>query len=280
VPVVYVANGLNWPDALSAGPAAAFLGGPLLLVSPDRLPADVAAELSRLRPRRIVVVGGNASVSDAVFSEIAKLAPIVDRVGGSDRYETSRAVIRDAFGSHIESRALFVATGRNFPDALSAGYGAGKLKAPVLLVDGIQTGLDQATHDLLSNTIFGTVEIIGGPAAVSPGLALDLTHVTKWEYVSREGGVDRYDTNRIANNAYGGYTPHSGFAFVASGTGFADALAAVPVAVKESAPLFLAPPGCMPGETLAEMHHLHAHDITILGGPQALSAAVEGLVTC
>lgn len=67
VPVVYVANGLNFPDALAAGPAASVRGGLVLLVQPTFIPPAVAAELTRLNPQKIVVAGGPASVSAAVF---------------------------------------------------------------------------------------------------------------------------------------------------------------------------------------------------------------------
>ena len=60
VPVVYVAAGTNFPDGLSGAAAAGELGGPLLLTLPGGLPASVAAELARLKPRRVVVLGARA----------------------------------------------------------------------------------------------------------------------------------------------------------------------------------------------------------------------------
>src|SRR5690606_2086991 len=68
-PVVYIANGENYPDALSAGPAAASEGGPLLLVKPDEIPEVIGAEIERLDPAKIVVVGGILSVSEGVFND-------------------------------------------------------------------------------------------------------------------------------------------------------------------------------------------------------------------
>src|SRR5690606_18161461 len=38
VPVVYVTSGMNFPDALAGGPAAASGGGPVLLVRPGSIP--------------------------------------------------------------------------------------------------------------------------------------------------------------------------------------------------------------------------------------------------
>jgi putative cell wall-binding protein len=71
VPVAYVATGLDFPDALAAAAAAGQLGGPVLLVRPGSVPAATAAELARLRPARIVVVGGPSSVSAAVAETLA-----------------------------------------------------------------------------------------------------------------------------------------------------------------------------------------------------------------
>ena len=65
-PVVYIASGVAFPDALSAGPAASRQGGPLLLTNPDVLPPSVRQEVQRLSPTKIVIVGGLAAVSAAV----------------------------------------------------------------------------------------------------------------------------------------------------------------------------------------------------------------------
>jgi hypothetical protein len=70
VPVVYIATGLNFPDALAGAPAAALGGGPLLLVAPDAIPSVVATELARLKPARIVVLGASGVVSPAVVAAL------------------------------------------------------------------------------------------------------------------------------------------------------------------------------------------------------------------
>jgi putative cell wall-binding protein len=69
VPVVYLATARGFPDALAAAPVAGRDRGPVLLVGPTSLPASVAAELRRLSPNRIVVVGGRATISDAVIRD-------------------------------------------------------------------------------------------------------------------------------------------------------------------------------------------------------------------
>ncbi|MEO7296078.1 MAG: cell wall-binding repeat-containing protein, partial [Candidatus Limnocylindria bacterium] len=63
---LYVATGLNFPDALAAGAA----GQPLLLTTPDALPPNVGAEATRLNPVRIAVVGGPTVISETVVNQL------------------------------------------------------------------------------------------------------------------------------------------------------------------------------------------------------------------
>ncbi|WP_314149084.1 cell wall-binding repeat-containing protein, partial [uncultured Leifsonia sp.] len=139
VPVAYIASGLTFADALSAGAAAAKQHGTLLLTPPGSLDGRVAAELVRLHPARVVVVGGAGAVSEAVAASLRALpfAPTVDRIGGADRYAVSRAVIEDAFGT--SNPAVYLVTGRDYPDALAAAAAAASTDRPVLLTDGARS---------------------------------------------------------------------------------------------------------------------------------------------
>ncbi|MCA1569268.1 MAG: cell wall-binding repeat-containing protein [Chloroflexi bacterium] len=69
----FIATGLTFPDALGGGPVAGGLPGPLLLVPGTFVPASVAAELRRLDPEAVVLLGGPSAVSDAVASQISNL---------------------------------------------------------------------------------------------------------------------------------------------------------------------------------------------------------------
>ncbi len=71
VPVVYVATATNFPDALAGAAVAGMQGGPVLLTSTTSLPDVVRAELARLRPWRVVVLGGTGAVSSAVSRALA-----------------------------------------------------------------------------------------------------------------------------------------------------------------------------------------------------------------
>ena len=80
VPVVYIANGFDFPDALSGAPVAGANAGPVLLVEPGSIPSVIQAELKRLSPGRIVVLGGSGVVSEKlvkVLSSIPEPTPVL-----------------------------------------------------------------------------------------------------------------------------------------------------------------------------------------------------------
>ena len=130
VAAAFVAVGTNFADALAGAPAAALRDSPLLLVRSNGIPAPTAAELDRLNPQRIYVLGGTAAVNASVA---AALDPYttgpVTRLAGANRYGTAAAVVR-AFWTHASG---YVASGTNFPDALAGGAVAGRNGVPMLL---------------------------------------------------------------------------------------------------------------------------------------------------
>lgn len=69
---VYIANGRDPADALSAGPLIG-TSAPLLLCERDRLPDVTAAEVRRLGASTVVVLGGPAAVSDLVVRQLEAL---------------------------------------------------------------------------------------------------------------------------------------------------------------------------------------------------------------
>ncbi|WP_431221313.1 cell wall-binding repeat-containing protein [Leifsonia xyli] len=273
-PVVYIASGQNYPDALAAGPAATKAGGPLLLTPSSGLTTDVAAEVARLKPSKIVVAGGATAVSDHVLSQLRTAAPsaTVSRAAGDDRFATSRSVVTGAFST---ASTVYLASGTNFPDALSAGGAAGSTGEPVLLVNGAAGGIDPATAALLKSLGATKVKLVGGTTVMSSALEYSLT---KAGYtVSRLAGSDRYATAEAVNVST--YATAS-TAVLATGFGYPDALAASSWAGKTSSPLFLAPGTCVPSGVLADMGRLGVRTVTLIGGPTVLTAPVDSLTSC
>lgn len=165
---VYVASGVTFPDALSAAASAGYRDAPVLLTAPERLPDATRTELARLKPSRVVVAGGSAAVSEAVLSAIRAVSPAV-RVEGNDRYATSVAIARDAYGS---AGAVFLAAGTQFPDALSGAALAALRDAPVILVPS-SGGVPVSVCGGLQSLAPRTVTALGGEAAISDAILRD-----------------------------------------------------------------------------------------------------------
>jgi putative cell wall-binding protein/subtilisin family serine protease len=70
LPATHVASGLDWPDALAGGANAGFLGVPLVLSKPTDVPDVVMAELDRLSPAFVGVLGGTTALSQDVEDEL------------------------------------------------------------------------------------------------------------------------------------------------------------------------------------------------------------------
>ena len=271
-PVVYVATGESFPDALAAAPAAATLGGPLLLTPGWGLPDTVKKEIQRLSPSRIVVVGGTAVISNTVLSQIKALQKNTVRLAGADRFTTAQAIIVDAFPGVVTQ--TWLATGLNFPDALSAAAVAGSRKVPVVMINGGQSHVDGLTAGLFARLKPRTVAIAGGPAAISAGIESSL----KRDYtVTRYAGADRYATSQ-AINATTFDKPKT--VYLATGLGFADALAGAAIAGATAGPLYVIPGHCVPGGVLDKLSAWGTTSVVVIGGTSVLSPAVDKLTRC
>lgn len=271
---VYVASGVNFPDALAAAALAGAADGPLLLVAPTSVPSVILAELRRLGPDRIVVAGGPGVISDRVLGTLRTVAPVVSRVFGENRFATSRALALDAYGRSGAS-AVYLATGSGFADALAAGPAAASVKAPVVLVDGSAPRIDDETVALIRRLGATRIVIAGGTGAVSGGIASSLSGLGF--IVQRYAGADRYSTASIIASAH---FPSSASGFVATGTGFADALSGGAAAGALGAPLFTSARGCVPSPAHTALRNQNPDAVVLLGGFGALLPTVAGFYRC
>jgi putative cell wall-binding protein/uncharacterized protein YkwD len=270
VSVAYIATGADFPDALAAGPAAAHAGGPVLLVAKNELPAPTATELARLKPDRIVVLGGTGAVSNAVLNALKPYAGTgtVTRLAGGNRYETA-AVISQAHFSPGPA-AVYVATGANFPDALAGGAAAGMHDGPILLVQ--RDSLPGATAAELARLHPAKVVVLGSGSVISDAVVAQLASASGAPVI-RLYGSDRYQTAvqvSRANHAAGGPST----VYVATGVNFPDGLSADPVAGSAPGPLLLVPGTSLPSSVAAELARLAPDRVVVIGGRAVISDAV------
>ena len=271
---VYVANGYNFPDALSAAPAAARFQSPVLLTAANEVGSNVLTEIRRLAPATIVVVGGTTVVSDAAVAQLRTIAPVV-RLAGPDRYATSRAIALNAFGTAASS--AYIATGVNFPDALASGPAAAHFGGPTILVTGTAGALDAATRSALDTLNVTTTRIAGGSDVVSAGIERDLATVPGMLTVKRNSGPDRYATAAAIN--FDAFATTS-TVYLAVGTNFPDAMAGAALAGWKNAPLYLSPTSCLERTVAPEMARFGATSLVLFGGTSVLSDNVFNLGAC
>ncbi|NYD69218.1 cell wall-binding repeat-containing protein [Herbiconiux flava] len=272
--VVYVASGANYPDALSAGPPAVVQGGVLLLTAPDAAPASVLAALTRLNPRSVIVVGGESAVSSRVLGQLGAAAPraVVGRLAGVDRYAVSRALAAQAFPAGADN--VFVATGTNFPDALSAVSPAAIYNSPVLLVDGGAAVADSDTQRAIAVAAPSSLVIMGGVLSVSQGVMDTLSPSVG---SVRLGGADRYAVSSVVNDHF---LADFSTVYFATGANFPDALVGGVLTGTRHNPLYIVPPGCVPRPVLSRMASKGTSEVVLLGGTASLTTAVEALTPC
>lgn len=165
VPVVYLASGETFPDALAGGAVAGRDGGPILLLSRDAIPSATAAELTRLAPGRLVLLGGTGVISDSVARDLeGYTSGTLTRIAGADRYATAASLSAASFPADGPAK-VYVATGSNYPDGLSAGPVAGRAGVPILLVP--PNSLPAGVASELRRLNPAQVIIVGGSAGVS-----------------------------------------------------------------------------------------------------------------
>lgn len=245
-PAVVIATGRDFPDALAGVPLAHALHAPVLLTPPDALPASVAAEVRRLGAKTAYVLGSTKAVSATVDEQLETQGHVTNvvRLEGANRYETAAAVarrLRQVLGG-APLRTAFVATGRNFPDALAASVVAARLGAPILLTE--QGYVPPATKAALSSIgATGTV-VLGSPSVVSQAALAQLPRPL------RIGGADRYETaGRIVRYGFDRHAFGGDSLVFAIGNDFPDAMGAGALAARRGVPLLLvnrAHPGVLP----------------------------------
>lgn len=315
--LVVVATGQDWPDALSAGAAAAALDAPLLLTGRDALPEATRAAVDSRGPDEVLVVGGRAAVTDEGVDALSRAAgpddgsgPQVYRAAGPDRFATAVALADRAFPDGAD--VVHVVSGATFADALGAGAAAARLGGPVLL--STPDALPLATADALVRLGPERVVLVGGTAALGSGVEEQLADVVGSAVtVERVAGDDRFATSvaladhtaaTLAVGASGADQPvvdarvtdppgggvgalhATGVAAVlVAGASFPDALAAASLAAGLDSPVLLARRTCLPAPVAdrvggAGAAAASAAPVVLVGGPVAVGAGVERLRTC
>ncbi|ODA43087.1 X2-like carbohydrate binding domain-containing protein [Desulfosporosinus sp. BG] len=156
-----IANGgeNSYADALAVSSYAAYKGIPILFTERTVLPDPTVQALAAQKVSSTIVVGG----SNVIPETITQRLPGVVRYAGSDRYATSTAI---AQGLRLNTDRVYVVTGLNFADALTAGNLAAHSFSPVIMVDNT---IPEAASSFLTAHKGTTSDlvIVGGTGIIS-----------------------------------------------------------------------------------------------------------------
>lgn len=245
---------------------------------------------------------GVRKAMDTEFKDVAPLPVVSNRIAGDDRYSTAARV--SELGFPQGATTVFLATGRNFKDALAVGPWANAVGGPVLL--SAPAALPEPTLTELRRLQPSRVVLVGGTAALQPSVEEAVRKALPAADVNRVAGENAYLT-ATAISAAGFPTPAApptpvdpivpvdppaldetgsgagaappdvnptGDVFLASGELFPDGLVGGPLA-KGRGPLLLAPAsGGLHPAVHAELKRLRATHVTVLGGTSSVSEAI------
>jgi putative cell wall-binding protein len=224
--------------------------------------------------------------------------PIVGRIAGTNRYDTAAKIA----SQNGPNNFIVLASGENWPDALSAGYLAHQLAGGSILLSA-QGFLPAVSADEMRLLGTRTVVIVGDTNAISAGVEAQLQATPQYYpgglqtigqgklQVIRLGGANRYATNRLANeyaSAFdGNIVGRTAITFgqaskltalVATGERYADALSAGPATSGTGGPyglpLILTNTAGLVPEASSQLNDLGIEQAVILGDTNAISSGV------
>jgi len=153
---IFEADGTTFADALSAGTAAAATHGVVVLTNGTAASPVTASFLAANAGVKRYAIGGPAATADR------SATPFV----GADRFATAVLVAQAFFAS---PKAVGLASGVAFPDALAGGAVAGAAQGPIVLVPA--SGALPASVVAYLSTAAGSATaawLFGGTTAIAP----------------------------------------------------------------------------------------------------------------
>lgn len=255
-------TGENFPDALSAAPLAQKYNAPILLTEYDNLTNDTLTELKRLKVKKVYILGGTGVISENIDNQLSSMGITPVRMAGQDRYETAMLVAKEVG----VKQGIFVVSGLNFPDALSAAPIAAAKGMPIILVPA--NDLTAMQKDFFSKNKIPNTYIINGNNEISENIIQQLPGC---EVIS---GSNAYERNVNLINRFVDDLDLSNI-YIATGRNFPDALAASALAQKGNNPIVLLDGDSIPSPLNTFLTNNAVSKMNILGGYSVIAYQTE-----
>lgn len=258
---VVIASGENYPDALCAAPLAKAKSAPILLTEKKALSSSQLDQLSKLNVKNAFIIGGTGVITTNIEIQLKAHGINYIRLAGSNRYETSAKIAEQLTADN----GVMVASGENFPDALSVAAIAATKGMPILLSS--KDKLSNSIKDYLTKKDIPVSYIIGGPGAIGSNVESFLVNP------KRLYGADRYTTNINVIKEFQSSLNFDNI-YVASGENFPDALSGSVLASNSIAPIVLVGT-ILSTDTLDYLKDQNIKKINVIGGTGAVRQTVE-----
>ncbi|WHZ02792.1 Ig-like domain-containing protein [Neobacillus sp. YX16] len=275
---VLLVNGFAIVDGLTATPLATAKDAPILLTAADSIPQVTLDEITRLKAKEIILIGGKGVITPKVESELVAKGYKVTRIGGQNRKDTSLLIAKE-LDKVIDVSTIYVAYGWGEPDALSIAAQAGLKKQPIILAD--KTAVPAETFAWLKTESLSDAYFIGGDGVVAPAIVSEVDRITSGNVLTnRLSGLNRHETNaKVISKFYPEAELTSILVAKSETASLVDALAAGPLAAKLGSPVLLVSSyvGLLPAQrsVLASKHSKYVHQIGGGVNPAAVSEAVQ-----
>lgn len=220
---------------------------------------------------------GNTSLITTETFTVSKTDTTYTRFDGKDRLATAIKASKSVFASG-ECTAVVIATGMNYPDALSGAGLAGAANAPILLASGdtlradVKAEIKRVTQGRPSFTVY----ILGGSAAVSAKMEASIKSALTGESVKRFPGSSRYATAQlVAAQVKTLRGPSLGTkALLISGLDYIDGLLVGPAAFEAKVPILLVNT-TVDGGLKTTLKTLGTKELVVLGTAARIPTSVE-----
>ncbi|MBM7502661.1 cell wall-binding repeat-containing protein [Agromyces aurantiacus] len=268
VDVAFVVNGSDEASAIAGAALAGASDGPVLPVKASSIPADVRAELDRLDPARIVVLGEARTVGDEVIEQLDEYtAGSVTRVAGEGVFGMSAAVSASGWPSGAE--VAFVVNESDEASAFPGAALAASAGGPLLAVEDSSIPAEIVAE--LRRLDPERIVVLGATDQVGEAIMSQLGDYTDGP-VTRVAGDRRFGTSAAISAT--GWSPGVGVAFVVNAADDASAIAGAALAGRSHAPVLSVRESSIPAEVRAELDRLAPKRIVVLGTTDAVDGGV------
>ena len=270
---VILSNSNKFSDVLTAVPYGKVAKAPILYVDYNRMPKETLKEMNRLGAKRVILVGGNQTISPEMANKIKEMGLSVSRIGGKDRYETAKMIGERVRALSTENKKdVIIASGEVFPDALSISPLALRDETPILLCQ--KNKISKYTVEAMKELSKGRIYISGGVSTITNNVAENLKAYTETG-ITRFAGQNRYDTSVAIAKAI---RPEAKISVFTSGEIFQDALVAGEMVNKYEAPLMLVKKSEVPSGVANYVKESKISRNIVVGGKNTVSDNVISIL--